>query len=419
MNNHQQKMLMGRASMTSMTDQPSETQILESSNSSNEKFTRFDLSQRIQHIVFLISFTILGLTGLAQKYSDSLLGQWLIFTLGGIETTRIIHRSSSVVMMIVSIYHVLDLFYRLYVLRVKWTMLPWIDDIKHVIQDVSYYLGLRKHKAYYGRYTYVEKMEYLAVVWGTIIMGLTGFMMWNPISTARILPGEAIPAAKAAHSGEAQLAVLAIIIWHFYHVHFRHFNKSMFNGKLSRQEMLHEHPAELAEIESGAENGPSDQHEIRQRQKIYFPVSAVILIIFGFGVYRFVAGEKTAITTIPPGETAQVFVPITPTPRPTPTPVPTLAPGAEVGADTWVGTYEALFRNRCGTCHGMTSVGGLSLATYQDALAGGNSGPGIVPGNPDQSMIIQVQSAGGHPGQLTIDEVNQVINWILAGAPEN
>ena len=114
-----------------------------------------------------------------------------------------------------------------------------------------YYFGLRKHKAYYGRYNYAEKAEYLAVVWGTVIMGITGFMMWNPIATTRYLPGEFIPAAKAAHGGEAVLAVLAIIIWHFYHVHIRHLNKSMFTGKITEKEMAHEHPAELAQIKAG------------------------------------------------------------------------------------------------------------------------------------------------------------------------
>ena len=60
----------------------------------------------------------------------------------------------------------------------------------------------------------------------------------------------------------------------------------------------------------------------------------------------------------------------------------------------------------------------LNIATYADALKGGNSGPGIVPGNPDASAIVQMQSVGGHPGQLSIDELDQVIAWILAGAPE-
>jgi len=136
--------------------------------------------------------------------------------------------------MVVSIYHVVAVLYRVFVLRTPLTMLPLVEDFVHLYHDILYYLGLRKRKAYYGRYNYAEKVEYLAVVWGTLIMGITGFMMWNPISTARWLPGQAIPAAKAAHGAEAILAVLAILLWHFYHVHLRHFNKSMFSGKLSR-----------------------------------------------------------------------------------------------------------------------------------------------------------------------------------------
>jgi hypothetical protein len=249
-------------------------------------------------------------------------------------------------------------------------------------------------------------------------MGLTGFMMWNPLSTTRLLPGGFIPAAKAAHGAEAILAVLAIIIWHFYHVHIKHFNKSMFTGKISRTDMLHEHPAELARIEAGAADKRIPVKVLRRRQQVFFPAAAVFTIVFGFAIYKFANFEQTAITTVPQGETAQVFVPITPTPRPSATPPPTLAPGAEVGALTWDGYFSGLFRNRCSTCHGVTSVAGLSLASYQDALKGGSSGPAIVPGDPDQSILVQKQSAGNHPGQLTIDELNQVIAWILAGAPE-
>jgi mono/diheme cytochrome c family protein len=77
-----------------------------------------------------------------------------------------------------------------------------------------------------------------------------------------------------------------------------------------------------------------------------------------------------------------------------------------------------MFRNRCGTCHGITAVGGLSLATYEDALIGGDNGPAIVPGNPEASVLVQVQLEGGHPGQLTPEEISAVIEWIEAGAPE-
>ncbi|MCS7039976.1 MAG: hypothetical protein NZP34_10260, partial [Caldilineales bacterium] len=75
-------------------------------------------------------------------------------------------------------------------------------------------------------------MEYWAVIWGTAVMIITGFMLWNPITTTKFLPGSWIPAAKAAHGGEALLAFLAIIVWHVYNVHIKTFNRSMFTGKL-------------------------------------------------------------------------------------------------------------------------------------------------------------------------------------------
>jgi cytochrome b subunit of formate dehydrogenase len=381
-------------------------------------YTRFDISQRIEHIIFLLSFTILGFTGLIQKFSSSQISDTLIFALGGIDRVRTIHHYSAIVMMIVSGYHVLALAYKVFVLRVGWTMLPAIEDFQHLFQDILYFLGYRKHRGYYGRYNYAEKVEYLAVVWGTLIMGLTGFMMLNPLSTTRYLPGDFIPAAKAAHGAEAILAVLAIIVWHFYQVHLKHFNKSMFTGKLSRTEMLHEHPAELAQLEASKADERPPLRVLRRRQQVFFPVALVFTVAFGFGIYKFANFEVTAITTIPQGETARVYVPVTPTPRPSPTPPPTLKPGSETGAMTWDGYFSGLFRNRCSTCHGVTKVSGLSLSTYQDALTGGNSGPAIIPGNPDNSVLVQKQSVGNHPGQLTIDELNQVITWIKAGAPE-
>lgn len=382
------------------------------------KYTRFDISQRIEHIVFLLSFTILGLTGLIQKFSTSQISDTIILILGGIDKVRIIHHYSAIVMMIVSGYHVLVLAYKVFVLRTRWTMLPVIEDIKHLIQDVSYFLGFRKHRGYYGRYNYAEKVEYLAVVWGTVIMGITGFMMWNPLSTTTLLPGDFIPAAKAAHGAEAILAILAIIVWHFYHVHVKHFNKSMFTGKLTRTEMLHEHPAELAQIEAGEIEKRPAIKVLRRRQQVFFPAAMVFTLAFGFGIYKFANFEVTAITTVPQGETVQVYVPATPTPRPSPTAPPTLAPGEVASAKTWDGYFSGLFRNRCGTCHGFTKVSGLSLSTYQDALKGGNTGPSIIPGDPDNSILVQKQSMGNHPGQLTIDELDQVIAWIQAGAPE-
>lgn len=384
-------------------------------SSPGQTFVRFDLLQRIQHIIFLISFSVLGMTGLPQKYQLAWASTAIFNLVGGIENARAIHHTSAIVMMIVSLVHVLEALYRIMVQRTPISMIPWIDDILHVYQDVLYYLGFRKHKAYYGRYSYAEKAEYLALIWGTIVMGATGFMMWNPISTVRFLPGEAIPAAKAAHGGEAVLAVLAIIIWHFYHVHIKHFNKSMFTGRLTREEMQHEHPAELAALEAARPTAPIQPAELRRRQMLYLPIAFILLALFSYGFYFFVGYETTAVTTPLLGETAPVYVPATLTPSPVPS--PTATPNASASL-TWNDTIGPLLQTKCGMCHGAASPTGLSYDSYANFMQGGKNGPVVVAGNSASSTIVVLQTAGGHPGMLSPDELARLSEWIQAGAPE-
>jgi cytochrome b subunit of formate dehydrogenase len=387
----------------------------EADTTSSKTYTRFNLSERIEHAVLLVSFTILGITGLAQKFANYPAGEFILKLFGGIETSRDIHHFAAYVLLVVSIYHIMAVIYRVFILRATLSMLPLPSDFVHLYHDILYYFGKRKRKAYYGRYNYAEKAEYLAVVWGTLIMAITGFMMLNPVATTRFLPGEFIPAAKAAHGGEALLAVLAIILWHFYHVHLKHFNKSMFTGEMTEEEMHEEHPAELAMIKAGQADQQPPVHTIRQREKLFFPVAMVFTVALTFGLYKFATFEETAIATIPRGETAPVFVPFTPTPSPIPIPTATPGPG---GLASWDGGVSQLFTSRCGTCHVQGSLGGLSLSTYQSALEGGSRGPAIVPGDPEASVLVQIQSAGGHPGQLSQSELDQIIGWIQAGAPE-
>ncbi len=399
-------------------------------------YTRFDLVQRLQHITFLISFTLLGFTGLPQKFPQSPISLGIFQLLGGIEAARLIHHTSAIVMMIVSVFHVLEVLYRVLVLRTPISMIPWITDLLHVYEDVLYYLGLRKHKAYYGRYSYAEKAEYLALIWGTLVMGLTGFMMWNPLSTLRILPGESIPAAKAAHGGEAVLAVLAIIIWHFYHVHVKHLNLSMFTGKLNREEMEHEHPGELAQIDLGKKSESIPPAVLRKRQFIYAPIAVAILAIFSYGFYFFIGSETTALEAPNFQPTVPVFVPQTPTlqptasptntPAPTATPVPATEPPAdgstpspETPALTWDGDIAPLFAQKCLMCHGASASGGLNLSTYADAMKGGVSGVVFVPGDSANSPMIVKFESGKHPyATLLTEEIARIKAWLDAGAFE-
>lgn len=418
------------------------------SQHTSRTYIRFPLARRIEHIVMLTSFTILGLTGLPQKFSTSPLSIAFVELLGGIENLRWIHHVAAIVMMLGTAWHILMFGYLAYVRRSRLTMLPSIQDLKDGWQALMCNLGFSKSTPQMGRYTFEEKMEYWAFVWGAIVMGATGFMMWNPITTVKFLPGEAIPAAKTAHGWEAVLAILAIIIWHMYGVHIKRFNKSMFTGKMTEEEMLHEHPLELADIKAGLAERSVDPATLRRRQWIYFPVAGLLTLFMLGGIYGFVNAETTALTTVErQAPTVEVFVPWTPTPAPTqtptleptetPLPTQTLAqptgetgtpgtqpagdttttPGAPSSSLTWDNAIGAMLQAKCGTCHGEAAMGGLNLSTYADAMEGGASGPVIVPGDAANSLLVQKQQEGGHPGQLTPEEIAQLIEWINAGAP--
>jgi cytochrome b subunit of formate dehydrogenase/mono/diheme cytochrome c family protein len=378
-------------------------------------YNRFHWTRRIEHALLLTTFTMLGITGLPQKFSTAGWAQALIGFFGGIETTRLIHHIFAIVIMLLAVYHIVDIGYQIFVKRTRLSMLPGIQDVKDAWHAFIFNLGFTKKRPQMGRYTFEEKAEYWALIWGIVIMGITGFMMWNPITTARLLPGEIIPAAKAAHGGEALLAVMAIVVWHMYGVHLKRFNKAMFTGKQTEEEMLHEHPLELADIKAGIAERPVDPKTLRKRKTIYYPVAGVLAGAMLFGIYGFIGGEKTAITTVLPiSNPVPIYVPQTPTPIPTSnaSPIP-------VGSLTWDASIGAIFQSRCSLCHGDTlATNGLSFATYADAMRGATDGPVIVPGDTANSKLVVVQSAGGHPGQLNSDELAAVKNWINAGAIE-
>jgi formate dehydrogenase gamma subunit len=389
-------------------------------------YQRFTVSQRIEHLVMLVSFTILAVSGLPQKFATNALSIFLIRLVGGVENMRLIHHVAAIVLMLSAIYHIIAAGYSIFVLRRSVKMLPTLKDVRDAWQSFRYNIGLGKSRPQTGRYTFEEKAEYWALVWGTVIMALTGFLMWNPITSARLMPGEFIPAAKAAHGAEAILAVLAIIVWHMYGVHIKRFNKSMFTGNLTEEEMLHEHPLELADIKSGQAGRMPDAATLKKRQLIYYPVAAVLGIAMLAGVYGFVTTEETAPTTViteraTPGA---IFDPQTPTPlptrEPTSTPLPTSTPvpeGVTPEAAGW-NSIASILGPKCGACHADSAMGGLNVTSYTDLMAGGASGPAITPGDAAASLLIQKVEDGTHSGKLSPEELQIISGWINSGAPE-
>ncbi len=401
------------------------------SDAPTPQYTRFTLADRAQHLVMLLSFTTLAITGLVQKYALSSVSIFIIRLWGGVENVRLTHHVAAALLMLVAVAHLFAIGYKVFVLRRPMAMLPGLQDVKDAWKVFVHNIGLGRTGAQMGRYTFEEKAEYWALVWGILIMGITGFMMWNPLATVKLLPGEFIPAAKAAHGAEALLAVLAIIVWHMYGVHIKRFNKSMWTGQMDETEMLHEHPLELADIKAGMGERLPQPAVLRRRRMLYYPIAAVLGLGLLFAVYGFVNGEQTAITTVPPQvATIVVYVPQTPTPLP---PTPTLAPSPTAvptsaaattpstggsTAVTWV-EIGPIFTTKCGMCHSAAlSTNGLNLGSYSDALKGATDGPVILPGDAANSKLFLIQSKGGHPGQLSAEELALVKAWIDGGALE-
>jgi len=385
----------------------------------NRYYERFSPYERFEHIVTLLSFTTLAITGLPQKYPEAGVSQFIVGLLGGIEFIRSIHHFAATILMLGTVYHIVAVGYKAYVRRYPMSMLPGLQDAKDALQAFIYNIGIGKTRPQMGRFTFEEKAEYWALVWGTAVMAISGFMMWNPIATAKFLPGEVIPAAKAAHGAEAVLAVLAIIVWHMYGVHVKFFNKAMWTGKMTEEEMLHEHPLELADIKAGVHAANPDPAVLKKRRAIYYPIAAVMTIALLGGVYVFLTLETTSITTVAPPPASNLPIYNRQASTRTPPVAPTQTPAAVAPAAlTWDAFAGPLFQQKCAACHGAAAMGGLNLSTYADAIKGATTGPVIAPKDSANSTLVQVQTTGGHPGQFSPEELTQIKAWIDAGASE-
>ena len=208
----------------------------------SREIVRLTVNQRVQHWLLLTSFIALVLSGFALQYPYS----WLAWLLGSSEyLRRIIHRIAAVVMLVVGVYHLAYLGMSKEGRLWCKDMLIRGKDFKDVLGNFSYYLGVSKAKPKIARFGYAEKAEYWAVVWGTIIMGLTGLIIWFKLGIFSFVPHWAIDIALAIHFYEAVLATLAIVVWHFYHVIFDPdvypVNFAFLDGRVSEEHYREEH----------------------------------------------------------------------------------------------------------------------------------------------------------------------------------
>lgn len=203
---------------------------------------RMNLGYRLQHFILLSSFILLALTGFALKYPDS----WLASLFGAEDVRRWLHRGAGVVLLGLGLFHLIQVIFTREGRRLVRDFMPRRQDLTDIHINLRYFTGRGERRAKFGRFGYPEKLEYWAVIWGTLIMGVTGLMIWLKMDVTQLLPRWVVEVAVTVHYYEAILACLAIVVWHFYHVIFAPdiypMNWAWWDGQVPEHWQHDEHP---------------------------------------------------------------------------------------------------------------------------------------------------------------------------------
>lgn len=198
------------------------------------RLIRFTIKQRIEHWLLSIMFMTLVVTGFPMKFADHAWAAAIIRVFGGLQIARHVHHWAGIALIVGFTVHLIDVFISLRrrarevesvskgkSLVKAWVSLPmWISptDVRKTFQLLAYYLFLRKDRPSFGRFSPTEKFEYLGVFWGTVLLGVTGALLWGEEISSRFLSGRAFNIATIAHTYEAFLAVIHVGILHIYNV---------------------------------------------------------------------------------------------------------------------------------------------------------------------------------------------------------
>ena len=217
---------------------------------------RMTLSERWQHALLASSFIVLVYTGFALKFPENWLFTWFVALEKGYALRSWIHRIAALVMILACLWHVAYLPTkrgRVFLLAV----LPRYQDAKEAVLNLGYLLGFLTEPPAFDRFGYIEKVEYWALIWGSVVMAGTGFMPWFENWTLKFLAKWVLDLVTLVHYYEAWLAALAILVWHFYYVIFNPdvypMNWTWLTGKVSEEMLRHEHPREYERMRQGGE----------------------------------------------------------------------------------------------------------------------------------------------------------------------
>lgn len=217
---------------------------------------RFGMTERLFHTGLAICFMMLSVTGLSWMFIETDFGRGLATLFGDYHGAILIHRLVGVALMVLFAVH---LFYILH--RVDWRhpdrlagpdSLVWkMSDFSAFWHHLKWLVGKADHPAF-DRWAWWQKFDYWAVWWGTMIVGITGLVMFDPILTSNYLPGWTLNVARWVHKIEALLAMTHIFVVHFFIESYRPrafpLSDHVFHGAANLEELRLEHPEWIARL---------------------------------------------------------------------------------------------------------------------------------------------------------------------------
>jgi formate dehydrogenase subunit gamma len=211
---------------------------------SSQEIRRFPTSFVWVHAVVMVSFTICLLTGLPLKFE----WWWVSNMLGGHDTAKWVHRVAGGLLIAASVLYAVWILYGEFSSGFKGGFWPQFKDFRDFWREVKFLTGRGDTRHHFGKYSYHNKMEFWGGSTGIFLMSVSGLILWFP----KEFGGLVIEVAYTIHSWEGVLALVAIYVWHVYHVHTTQgkprLNKVWLTGNMSIEELKHEHPAEYESL---------------------------------------------------------------------------------------------------------------------------------------------------------------------------
>lgn len=250
------------------------------------RLKRFTPAQRLFHLLLMLSFVTQSATGLARMFIETSWGYFLASIFGGYQKALTLHKGAGIFMLVLVCVHV---FYVL--IMIDWrrfpksvfgpdSLLPQRADLVQALQHVGWLLGMTKPPRF-DRWGYWEKFDYWSVLWGIVILGGTGLILFDTIISSRYIPGWELNVALWIHRIESILAMAHVFIIHFIIGHLRRhsfpMDLAMFAGSVDLEKTRHERPAWVDRLEK---NGALQDALVQN-----VPVSLrVVSYVFGFAV---------------------------------------------------------------------------------------------------------------------------------------